>query len=163
MFTSDGQPTAPVADGDAIPLVYPLQGGHVLLVGARMRNLHTNTIKIQGRLRHPVTGDIVGEDTRTVVVEPVDGDPTQVQTNIQTNSQVANIPACPNYSDRSLAGGLTWTIEITVTELYVAIPRTVTVTRTTVPTCGTGPNDPALCLCECGADYVLGKCPTPNG
>jgi hypothetical protein len=162
MFTTEGQPTAPIVDGGPIPLVYPVQGGHVLMVGARMRNLHTNTIKIRGRLRDPVTGDIAGEDTRTVVVEPVEGDPTQVQTNIQTNSQVANIPACPNYTSRSLAGAEAWTIEITVTELYVDVPRTVTATRTAVPTCGTGP-DAALCLCECAANYVLGNCPVPNG
>ena len=162
MYGGDGKDTIPIADGDAIPLTFPLQGGHVLMIGARIRNLHTTTIKIHGRLVSPIDGTIAGEDTRTVVVSPVEGDETLMQTNIETNSQVANVTVCPNYAPRAI-DGQPWIVEITVTELYADAPRTAVGTRTVTPTCGANLPSQKQCQCECDADYVIGKCPISKG
>lgn len=157
VFTEANAPLKPISDGDAIPLALPPQGGHVLFVGALMRNLPTTTIKIVGRLIDPTTGQLVAQDARTVVVQPVDGEPGRVQTDNRTYSQQANITVCPDYAPRAIDGQL-YDLEIEVTPLYVNAAVPVTVKRSVVPTCSAGA-DNAACTCECSAGYTLGKCP----
>jgi hypothetical protein len=158
MFQGPGVPLVPIMDGDAIDLSLPPQGGHVLFIGAILRNLHTDTVKIRGRLRDPSTGAIVAEDARTVVVQPVAGDPGAAQTNIQTYTQSANVAVCPDYDARAIDGEA-YVVEVTVTELYVSIPRTATASRTATPRCPAGTPDTDHCTCECAASYAIGKCP----
>lgn len=157
VFTEANAPLSPITDGDAIPLALPPQGGHVLFVGALMRNLPTTTIKIVGRLIDPTTGQLVAQDARTVVVQPVDGEPGRVQTDNRTYSQQANITVCPDYAPRAI-DGQPYDLEIEVTPLYVNAAVPVTVKRSVVPTCSAGA-DNAACTCECSAGYTLGKCP----
>lgn len=157
VFTEANAPLTPITDGAAIPLALPPQGGHVLFVGALMRNLPTTTIKIVGRLIDPTTGQLVAQDARTVVVQPVEGEPGRVQTDNRTYSQQANITVCPDYAPRAI-DGQPYDLEIEVTPLYVNAAVPVTVRRSVVPTCGAGA-DNAACTCECSAGYTLGKCP----
>ena len=86
------------------------------------------------------------------------GAPLSWQSDVRTNSQVSNIPVCPNYTTRNIAGEA-YVLEVSVTELYVDVPRTVTGSRNVVPTCSVGQADSTLCACECASNYALGKCP----
>ena len=162
MFVAVDQPLAIIAEGDPIALSLPQQGGHVLFAGAVVKNLRKDTVIVRGRLREKDTDVVVAEEARTVVMQPVPGDPDSMQSDVRTNSQVSNIAVCPNYLPHAIDGE-TYVLEIVVTELYVDAPRSVSARRAVVPTCAKGTPDSVLCACECAASYALGKCPPSKG
>lgn len=161
MFVAEYQPLDPIEEGEEIPLTLPPQGGHVLLVGAQIRNLRTDTIELRTKIRDPETGALVAEEGRTVVARPVEGQPGLFQPDIRTNSQINHVPVCPDYDDKDITDR-TYQIEVSVRELYVEPQRTAKAVRSVVPTCKLAP-DQAFCECECKANYVLGKCTEPKG
>jgi hypothetical protein len=158
MFVAKDVNLDPIEEGEAIPLSLPPQGGHVLWIGAYLKNLKTDTVELRSRLRDPATGELVAEEGRTVAVRPVEGQPGLFQPDIRTVSQVTHVPVCPVYEPRPVAEG-TFLLEVSVRELYVEPQRTAKATRTVVPSCELLPEIyRPLCRCECEADYVLGKC-----
>ncbi len=156
-YDQDTQAFKLVGDGDTVQLVRPPQGGHVIFVGARIQNLDTDTIELTGRVRDAKTNSIIQQDIRTVVTEPVPGQPGWRQCDHRSFSQVANIALCPDYDPTDIAGQ-DYVLEIEVTELY-AQDSTGSTTLHVVPACAqSDPAEKALCDCECAGDYTLGKC-----
>jgi hypothetical protein len=163
IFTDINQPLDMVNDGDDIPLDAAPQGGHVIHVGAQVRGLTGDTVEIRGRLRVSEGGTIVAEEARTVVMRPVPGDPTLMQTDLETISQLSHVPVCPDYDARDVVDTAA-VLEVTITELYTDPPRVGVASRKVTPRCNTG--DATLddaCTCECKGNYTLGKCPSVLG
>lgn len=158
MFVAENVDLDLIDEGEAIPLSLPPQGGHVLWVGAYIRNVHSETIELGARLRDPDTNALVAEEKRTVVVRPVPGQPGLFQPDIRTVSQVAHIPVCPVYDPKPIVD-TPYILEVSVRELYVEPQRTAKGTRTVTPTCSQSPEaQQPICRCECEANYTLGKC-----
>lgn len=157
-FVLEDQPLAPIEEGGLLSLRFPPQGGHVLQVGAYIKGLATDTIELKARLRTVGDDHIIAEEGRTVVVVPIADRPGWSQPNIETRSQVAHIPVCPDYLDVDMVG-VPMVLELQVRELYVDPPREARGRRTVTLTCD-GPEvaDKNRCLCECAANYTLGKC-----
>jgi hypothetical protein len=154
-FTEESMPMRMLADGDPVDLWNAPQGGHVVLFGAKVKNMTTDVATIKVRFRRPDTGLIVAEEGRSVKMVPVDGEPGTMQPDLRSRSQVANVPLCP-----SINFGIvdqTFDVEVMVTALYTQPPQTGTANVTVVARCST-PSDEAFCRCDCGADYFLGKC-----
>jgi hypothetical protein len=88
--TVDGR-AVPLADGGEIPLIEPPQGGKVVFVGARARNVAC-VVQVFASLRDEASGRIVGSEGRPVKLTPAaDGwgepeHPTEL-------SNYANVPA----------------------------------------------------------------------
>jgi hypothetical protein len=110
-------------------------------------------VELRGSLTDPTSGGQVGYDARdsTLHVER-DGwgwpDPT-------SNSNLANVNGCPDYSARDVQGQA-YALELTVVDRE---GRSVMVTQPIVPRCML--SDAATnadCVCTCSANYVLGKC-----
>lgn len=162
MYTPSDLPVVVLREEDPIELWRAPQGGHVLLVGARVRGLDSDTIELRARLRDRETRVIVSEEARTVVMQPVHGEPDVQITDRRSNSQSAHVAACPNYEDLDVVGRL-HDLEVEVTELYADFSfgkATVAV----MPSCLQARDaDRTLCQCECEASYVLGKCATTRG
>ena len=165
----------PVAAGDPVELVRPIQGGHVLFIGAFVRGASGSRGTIRGELRRgedasgqPLPAGspgaiIVFEERSTELVELPAGTPAptaaagwqQLRADI---GDVANIPACPNFLP----------IEIPDHQLQVQViytdekGNTGTALRTVVPRC-TQTQDSArnLCLCECHKNYTIERCFMP--
>ena len=158
MYTPPDQPLVILENGDPVELWRAPQGGHVLVVGARIRGLEGETISLRARVRDPESNRILAEEKRTVVTELVPEEPGWRQTLRQTNSQATHVPVCPNYGTRDIVGQ-TQRVEVHVTELYAPVETTGQTELTLVPTCmQTEPGHLAQCVCECTADYVLGRC-----
>lgn len=158
MFVAENVDLDLIDEGEAIPLTLPPQGGHVLWVGAYIRNVHSDTIELGARLRDPDTNALVAEEKRTVVVRPVPGQPGLFQPDIRTVSQVAHIPVCPVYDPKPIVD-TPYILEVSVRELYVEPQRTAKGSRTVTPTCSLSPEaQQPICRCECEANYTLGKC-----
>jgi len=143
---------AALAAGQAVPLEPPPQGGYVMYIGARVKNMHT-CVEIGGRLRDPASGNEVGFDARSSRLVPnTDGyawpDPSD-------NSNVANVNGCPAYGPRDVHA-TPYDLEVTITDRD---GRKLTLKQRIVPTCMLAdPSVQADCTCTCAANYCLGKC-----
>ncbi len=162
MYTTSDLPLELLADEDPVELWRAPQGGHVLLVGARVRGLGSDTIELRARVRDRDTRFILSEEARTVVMQPVAGEPDLQVTDRRSNSQAAHVAVCPNYGEKDVVGRL-HDLEVEVVELYDDF-SSGNATVAVMPTCFQEREaDRAKCLCECERDYVLGKCATPAG
>ena len=129
-----------IKDGDPVRLQRPSQGGFVIDVGARVRNLQACGLSVGAQLIDPATGKSLTElDLRQgdftalldgYFVSPAgDGEP--------------NIPACPNYLGQTINGKKA-TLQIRVRD---AQGRSTAVERSVTPACDAGDG---ACAIVCG-------------
>ncbi|HMJ16288.1 MAG TPA: hypothetical protein VK524_32970 [Polyangiaceae bacterium] len=157
MYTVPDSPVRLLRDSDAIELWPAPQGGHVLLVGARVAGLESRIIELRARLRRHSSGEIVAEERRTVAVEPVPEQPALFETDRRTRTQVAHIAACPDYESVDVVD-VPHALEVTVTELDAEL-SSGSASVNVVPRCLPGDSGAsAHCRCECSANYRLGRC-----
>lgn len=156
MYTTPDTPEVLCVDGDSFELWRAPQGGHVMVVGARVAGLESDTIELRARLRDAESGWIVAEEARTVVMDEVPGEPGVLQTDRRTRSQAAHVPVCPDYDDDDIVDR-EHILEVEVTELYADFSQGTALVRV-VPACMQEGADQERCRCECSAGYTLGKC-----
>jgi hypothetical protein len=157
LYTEPDTPTRLLRDGDDVELWPAPQGGHVVLVGARVAGLDSRVVELAARLRRPGTREIVAEEKRTVTLEPVAGDPSLLESERRTRTQVAHVATCPDYESVNVVDEM-HELEVLVREMAAPF-ATGTASTNVVPRClqtDTAAN--AQCRCECSADYRLGKC-----
>jgi len=161
----------PVADGDSLDLLPPIQGGYVLFVGAALHNFSSQGGgSLLGELRRaratdgtPLSqpGAVLYSDERTVgviplpVSFPVPSPTSGWQLSAPNPNDTANISTCPNPLD----------ISIVDSELFLQITfrdragRSATSYRKVVPRCAQADAMTAMdCRCQCGASYQPQKC-----
>jgi hypothetical protein len=143
-----------VHDGDPAELTLPVQGGHILFVTARIKNLEKHGVILLGEVRNPDTGVAVARDEKRVdfSVALADG---YGEPDLADTSNAANIAVCPNYLARDIVG-LEWVVDLTLTDSR-KVP--VKLSHRVVPSCRQ--TDSAMrtgCLCECLGCFALGKC-----
>lgn len=155
MRTDDGTFEEVVAAGDPVDLTFPVQGGHVLFVAARVRNLAACRSELRARLREPDGGPIAAEEKR--VIDFGTSAPQGFgEADVSDTANVANVPACPNWHTRDIVDA-DWLLEVTVRDRD---GRTATTTRRVRPVCRQSDASARdLCVCECRANYFFGKCP----
>ncbi len=149
--TSDGQ-LATVAEGAPIPLFEPPQGGQVILVGVRVRNIDGCPLTISTSLAIPQTSIVAAFERRPVTLETTpDGWLQPKRPDLLSN--FANLPSCPIAGlDRPIDGE---TYQLTV-EAEDHAGRKGRASAIVVPSCDMNVA-PALCRCLCAANYVLGS------
>ena len=160
-FTEETMPMRMLAERDPVDLWSAPQGGHVVLIGAKVENLMSDTANLKVRFRRPDTGLIVAEEGRTVKMVPVPGELGFMQPDIRTRSQVSNVPLCPSYGPLGIVDEL-FDMEVELTALYTAPVQSGRATIQVVARCST-PDDEAFCRCECEPGFVLGKCGDAGG
>lgn len=164
-----------IAAGDPVELVRPIQGGHVLFIGALVRGAQGSRGTIRGELRRnesasgqplpPGTagGIIVFEERSTTLSELPAGlappSPAPGWQAVRADiSDVANIPACPNFLPLEIPDH-TLQVQIVYTDEK---GNTGTALRTVMPRCSqVQPSARNLCLCECHASYTIERCFMP--
>ena len=142
-----------------IPLIQPPQGGKVLFVSVRARNLNGCGLTLATALAEPESGSIISLERRPVTLKlREDGwmDPDRPS----EASNYSNLPACPRADlDRSIEGEL-YELRVNITDKD---GRKASASTRVVPICGE-PNLAELCQCECSKDYQLGaQCSAPAG
>jgi len=115
-LTEESMPLRMLADGAALHLWNAPQGGHVVLVAAKVENLSSNTATLKVRMRRP-GGIIVAEESRTVAMVPVPGEAGRMQPDIRSRSQVAHVPLCPDYDVDDIVGQ-PLEVDVEITALY---------------------------------------------
>ena len=139
-----------VAEGDAVALLFPPQGGRVIFAGVRARNLDPCGVELIGSLRDLDTQQI-RSDMRTINLRAsADGWGQSADTDI---ASFANVPICPNEWSKPNIYGTKYQLELTLIDRAKhQVMKTVGVT----PVCAE-PENAAECACICKGGYVLGE------
>ena len=146
----------PFASGGDASILFPPQGGRVIFVGVRAKNLDPCAVRLAGALRDPATMQ-VRIDTRTVNLDPTeDGWGTSDAGDISTFS---NIPVCPNNWASTDVFDQTFTLVLSVRDRNGKEAKTE---LDLVPRCDEvstvdGQNLQKECLCICKQGYVTGE------
>lgn len=144
-----GAPLREIRDGDVITLTLPPQGGRVIFVGARARNLDARALRLAGSLRDLQNG-AVRLDVRTTNLLVSDGWGASSAQDISTFS---NIPICPNQWSTTNTWGTPYELTIEVTDAANRSARAVL--RVTLACDEPGQMEQCFCICKQG--YTLGE------
>ncbi|MEW5855040.1 MAG: hypothetical protein AB2A00_40060 [Myxococcota bacterium] len=143
-------------DGSRVPMMFPPQGGRVVFIGVRARNVDPCGMELVGALRDPVSG-LVRLDSRVVNLQPTTEGYSETVPGVI--SMWANIPTCPNQWARQDLYEQGFQLEFTVVERN---GRSTTRALTVTPFCGEVENL-ADCMCICQQGYRLGQSCSPDG
>lgn len=149
-----GQQITPLhAPMTAVPLVVPEQGGQILLVGVRARNLDGCSLMLTTSLRDPCTDEVLTVERRPVLLAATaDG---WAEPAADSTSQWGNLAVCPNAGATRDLQGQRYLLRVAV---EADDGRTAETSLEVVPTCAAGDDG---CLCQCQAGYDLGdECPS---
>jgi hypothetical protein len=160
-FIEENVPLRMLGDGDPIELWPAPQGGHVVLVAAKVKHFVGDTAILRVQARYPDTPFVVAEEARSVKLVPAPGEPDTLQPDLATRTQVAHIPLCPDYDPVDIVDRpLEFTVRITP---FGMEEPSGSATINLYPSCVAGVTDVPFCRCECSANYKLGKCPRDAG
>lgn len=159
---ADGQVHA-LGDHGSVPLVTPPQGGKVLFVGVRARNVSPCNVELVGALRDPASAQVTidGRSGLTLVQE-ADG---WLASDNGAIANFANISACPNQwssvdvfdKDYSLSVTLTTKGPTKAGDASSAVSRRAETVITVKPSCDGDVSGALACTCICKAGYSLGQ------
>jgi hypothetical protein len=133
-----------VHDGAQVPLVFAPQGGHIMLVGARIKNSSDCQLDATGDLRDPATNRVLALDKRPLLLTTAaDG---WAQPSDPALSSMPNVAVCPSAAATQSIDGNAYTLELTL----VAGGTTVaTLAATVTPTC----NGDSYCHTDCAPSH----------
>lgn len=142
-----------LADGSSVDLIRPIQGGKVIYVGVRARNVDGCNLQLTAALRDPMTQQVIALEQRPVrLVDRGDGwgRPDSAF------DHLANVPACPTAAAARDVFNSRWTLELRLEEPGGRMAET---SLDVTPGCRVAA-ELEECYCECDSDYELGRpCP----
>ena len=146
-----------VAAGADVPLVRPPQGGFVLFVAAKSKNLDTCNAMMTARLIDPSSGTIVAVDKRGAATSSllinVASDDGWVRPQLTPLTAFPNLFTCPNTTAIPFESQ-TMTLEVDVTDDK---GRMGTASGSIVPRCAfSDASTQAACICLCAP--MAGQC-----
>jgi hypothetical protein len=146
----------PCVEGGEVPLIEPPQGGKVLVVGVRAKNLNCN-VEVVASLRDECTGALLARDGRPLRLRPT-GDGWGEPEFPDSLTSYSNLPACPRANISRNMTGEPFLLKLQIDDPIngFSISSTVTI----VPRCAE-PEFMDKCLCECDKNFVGSGC-TPT-
>jgi hypothetical protein len=148
----------PLADGDDVTMLFPPQGGRVVFVGVRVKNVDGCGLQITGALRDP-TSKQVRLDGRTITLRTDDGNFGRSggipDGGVADISSYANIPVCPNQWATTDLFDQSFTLEVSIQDRR---GKTASQSLRVVPRCvDSQGSSVADCRCICAHGYILGQ------
>lgn len=132
-----------------VPLIAPPQGGWVVLLGVRAKNIDPQA-NITTALVDACDSQLIQIDMRPTRLDA--GADGWSQSSLTT---FGNLPVCPQLTATRDLHDVPYIIKVSVED---ADGQKATASLTVVPTC---PVEASRCTCECDRDYVVGnECPT---
>jgi hypothetical protein len=135
-----------LVDGSRVPLIAAPQGGHILLIGARMRGVSGCSININAAVRDPCNDRVLGLEQRPISLTDR-GDGWAVPVDPDELSNFANVAVCPVEAASHDLDGSALEVEVRLTDGMGRVVSELTATIT--PTCDAGDS---FCRCECDID-----------
>ena len=111
VYMAPDESVQPLVDGEAVPLVFPPQGGRVLFIGVRATNLSPCGVKLTGVARDLATEQIRFDARPLNLVPGPDGKGGSIAGDL---SSFSNVPICPNQWASTDAFDQTFGLELQV-------------------------------------------------
>lgn len=152
---SSGGAWQPLGEDQPVPMVVPGQGGRVLLLGVRAKNVDACALQLSMSVHDQCTaadgndGRIVGREGRPIGLRGRADGWAVPSTDDDAFDVYANVPTCPNLASSRDFDGHPYLVRARVEDQSTG--RTAEASGSVVPTC-----DDVWCECECDADAVLG-------
>jgi len=137
-----------------VPLLPPPQGGWIVLLGARARNIDGCQVTLTTALVDGCDQQIIQIDKRpTHLVPDADGWGTSTVTTF------SNLPVCPQLTAKRDLHDVPYNVQVVIEDTG---GHKASAAVTVVPAC---PPGDALCMCQCDRDYIIGSScnPPPAG
>jgi len=131
-------------DGDHVPLMRAPQGGHILLVGARVHSDDTCDLDATGSLRDTASNRVIGLDERTLNVAATGDGWAAPHQPVDLNA-MPNIAVCPTSATTAAIDGNSYQLELAIS---TSGSQVADLKIMAIPTCAT---DDTYCAQECGA------------
>jgi hypothetical protein len=151
----DYKDEVPLADGDDLSILFPPQGGRVIFVGIRAKNVDGCELELSGDLRD-TQNNRSSVDTRIVDLQGDGGGFGASGVIADGGSAVianyANITVCPNEWASTDLFDQTFTLEVSIQDRR---GKTASKSIRVVPRCVA--SGPPTCACICAHGYVLGQ------
>jgi hypothetical protein len=152
--TVDGT-IAETREGEALPLIEPPQGGRVMFIGARARNVEgCPSINISTTFVDECTGRVIGQESRDVLMA-YDGQGWLEPDQPRDIANYSNLAACPKVIAERDVFGEPYLLTVRLEDRRGRVAeRSLRIT----PTCA----EPAKideCACLCRKRFTLGDCP----
>lgn len=146
-----------VEPGGEIPLICPPQGGRVMFIGVRVKNVDPCGVSITGALRDTDSNAVRVEQRIVNLSLTQDG---WAETDISNIANFANVPVCPNqWTDKTIYSE-DFGLEAVVQD---RCGRKGSAKETVRPACSEA-GHAGECHCMCKGGYVLGEpCPEAQG
>jgi hypothetical protein len=130
----------------AVPLIQPPQGGWIVLLGARARNIDGCRISLTTALVDPCNDEILKIDQRpTRLIVGSDG------WGVSSVTAFSNLEVCPHITSTRDLNDVPYILRVRIEDDE---GRKAQTEITLVPTCPAGM---AMCNCQCARDYVVGS------
>ena len=132
----------------SVPLIAPPQGGWIVLLGVRAKNLDCRPV-LTTALVDACDNQILQIDRRSTQLDVgTDG------WGVSSVTSFGNLPVCPQLTAARDLHGVPYAVTVSIED---AAGQKATSSLTVVPTCLDGTS---RCACECSHDYVIGAdCP----
>lgn len=132
VFADQAGTVARVADQPNVPLVSAPQGGHILLIGARVRaTVKSCSVEVNAALRDPATNRVIGLEQRPMTISSYGGEWAGPPPSIGL-SDLANVAVCPSSVATTSIDAHPYQVEVRVVAAGIAIANA---TATITPTC----------------------------
>lgn len=142
-------------DGGEVHLWRPVQGGHVIYVGARVSGLCADPVLITGRIKDLATGNVVSKEMRRGFGLIDQGDATLLPDPTDLGA-VANIALCPELTGEHDVMGTQFLLEVEVEDAEGRVARAQ---AKVTPVCAqTDEAGLTTCQCECTRQGSAGGC-----
>jgi hypothetical protein len=129
-----------------VPLLAPPQGGWIVLLGARARNIDGCRVKLTTALIDACNNEIIQVDQRPTLLEK-----TSDGWGVSSATTFGNLPVCPQLTATRDLHDVPYIMQVTLED---DDGRKATAKITVVPVC---PENTPLCTCQCARDYVVGS------
>lgn len=129
-----------VSDGSSVPLIGAPQGGHIMLVGARIRTATACQLTATAALRDPATQRVIGLEERPLLLEMRDDGWAVPRQGLDA---MPNVAVCPSAASTTAVYGHTYKLELTLTRDGSPV---VTTSAMVTPSC----DGDAYCMQDCG-------------
>lgn len=132
-----------LAAGDDVPLMFAPQGGHIVLVAPRLRDLPGCTVDVTAALRDKTNNRVIGLEQRPIELVPradgwaVPADPTSL-------AGLANLAVCPSSAASTTVNDNVFQLEVSV-DAGDGVARPM-LALDVVPRCAA---DDSYCACDC--------------
>lgn len=129
-----------VSDGASVPLIAAPQGGHIMLVGARIRTATACQLTANAALRDPATQRVIGLEERPLLLEMRDDGWAVPRQGLDA---LPNVAVCPSAASTTAVYNHIYKLELTLSSNGTPV---VTTSAMVTPSC----NGDSYCMQDCG-------------